>query len=126
MDIAARIGWGLLALVHLLPALAFVRPAQLASLYRVGPDNPLFSLMHHRAALFVVVVILCLWAAADPAVRRLAVIAVGFSMLSFLFIYWRAGQPQGLRTIALVDLIGLAPLALVAFDAFARRHHTIG
>jgi hypothetical protein len=121
MDIAVRIGWGLLALVHLMPALAFFRPAQLATLYRVSAENPLFSLMHHRAALFVVIVLLCLWALLDPAVRRLAVVGVGFSMLSFLLIYWRAGQPEALKTIAMVDLIGLAPLALVAWAAFAPR-----
>jgi hypothetical protein len=121
MDIAVRIGWGLLALVHLMPALAFFRPAQLSALYRVNADNPLFSLMHHRAALFVVICILCIWAALDPAVRRLAVVGVGFSMLSFLWIYWRAGQPAPLKTIAMVDMIGLVPLVLVAWDAFARR-----
>jgi hypothetical protein len=121
MDIAVRIGWSLLVLVHLMPALAFFQPARLAALYRVGPDNPLFSLMHHRAALFVVIVILCIWAAFDPAVRKLAVVGVGFSMLSFLLIYWRAEQPEALRTIAMVDLIGLIPLALVAWAAFASR-----
>ncbi len=121
MNIVVVIAWGLLALVHLMPALAFFRPAQLSSLYRVGADNPLFSLMHHRAALFVVIVILCLWAMVDPAVRRLAAVGVGFSMLSFLMIYWRAGQPATLKTIATVDLIGLIPLAVVAWAAFAPR-----
>jgi hypothetical protein len=121
MDIAVRIGWGLLALVHLMPALAFFRPGQMATLYRVNADNPLFSLMHHRAALFVVIFILCLWAMVDPAVRRLAAVGVGFSMLSFLLIYWRAGQPTALKTIAMVDLIGLLPLAFVAWAAFAAR-----
>jgi hypothetical protein len=121
MELAVRIGWGLLAAVHLMPALAFFRPAQMATLYRVNAENPLFSLMHHRAALFVVIFILCIWAALDPAVRKLAVVGVGFSMLSFLWIYWRAGSPAPLRTIATVDLIGLAPLALVAWDAFAHR-----
>lgn len=121
MNIVVVICWGLLALVHLTPALAFFRPAQLRSLYRVGADNPLFSLMHHRAALFVVIVLLCVWAIIDPAVRRLAVVGVSFSMLSFLLIYWRAGQPVALKTIATVDLIGLIPLAVVVWAAFVLR-----
>jgi hypothetical protein len=121
MDWAVRLGWAMLALVHFMPALAFFRPGQMAAMYRVSADNPLFSLMHHRAALFVVIFVLCLWAAMDPAVRKLAVIGVGFSMLSFLLIYVRAGQPAALKTIATVDLIGLVPLALVAWDAFGRR-----
>jgi hypothetical protein len=120
MEVAVRIGWALLALVHLMPALAFFRPAQLATMYRVGADNPLFSLMHHRAALFVVIFVICLWAMLDPAVRRLAVVGVGFSMISFLVIYWRAGQPAALKTIAMVDLVGLLPLALVLWAAFLR------
>jgi hypothetical protein len=121
MDWAVRIGWGLLAAVHFMPALAFFRPGQMAAMYRVSADNPLFSLMHHRAALFVVIFTLCIWAACDPAVRKLAVVGVGLSMLSFLWIYWRAGQPAPLRMIAMLDLAGLLPLALVAWDAFDRR-----
>lgn len=115
------VAWVLLALVHLTPALAFVRPAQLTSLYRVDADNPLFTLMHHRAALFVVIVLLCMWAIIEPAVRRVAAVGVGFSMVSFLIIYWRGGQPMALKSIAMVDLIGLLPLAVVAWDAFGRR-----
>ncbi len=121
MNIVVVIAWGLLALVHLTPALAFFRPAQLRSLYRVSADNPMFSLMHHRAALFVVIVLLCIWAIIDPAVRRLAAVGVGFSMVSFLIIYLRAGQPAALKTIATVDLIGLIPLAVVAWAAFVPR-----
>jgi hypothetical protein len=121
MNIAVVIAWGLLALVHLTPALAFFQPDKLRGLYRVSADNPLFSLMHHRAALFVVIVLLCIWAIVDPAVRRLAAVGVGFSMISFLVIYMRAGQPAALKTIATVDLIGLLPLAVVTWDAFARR-----
>lgn len=121
MNMVVVIAWGLLALVHLTPALAFFQPDKLRALYRVGADNPLFSLMHHRAALFVVIVILCIWAMIDPAVRRLATVGVGFSMLSFLWIFWRAGQPAALKTIAVVDLIGLIPLALVAWAAFGPR-----
>jgi hypothetical protein len=112
--------WGLLALVHLLPALAFFRPALLTQLYGLRPDNPLFLLMQHRAALFCVVLLIALWCAFDAAPRRLAVVAVGFSMLSFLWLWWQAGQPLALRRIALVDLLGLLPLAVVAWEAFHR------
>jgi hypothetical protein len=121
MNAIVQIAWAALALVHLRPALAFFRPTQLRSLYRVGADNPLFTLMHHRAALFVVIVLLCIWAIADPKVRQLTTVGVGFSMLAFLAIYWRAGQPAALKSIATVDLIGLLPLAIVAWDAFVRR-----
>jgi hypothetical protein len=114
--------WGLLALLHLLPALALVRPGMLTTLYGVEAGSPLFLLMQHRAALFAVVLLVAAWCAVDPAPRRLGVLAVGFSMLSFLWLWWQAGQPAALRAIALADLAGLVPLAVVAWAAFARQN----
>jgi len=113
-----RIAWLALAAVHFLPALAFFRPAGLSALYRITPENPLFLLMHHRAALFLGVFAACIWAAFDPGGRRLAVMIVAISMVSFLVLYWQAGAPAALRQIALVDLIGLPFLAFAAWGAF--------
>lgn len=101
-----------------MPALAFFRPATLTTLYRITPDNPLFLLMQHRAALFLAVVAACLWAAFVPEGRRLAVLVVGISMVSFLALYWLAGSPPTLKRIALVDLLGLPALVGVAWLAF--------
>lgn len=110
--------WLILAAIHALPALAFFRPSRLAAMYRIDPANPLFLLMQHRAALFVAVFAACLFAAAVPEGRRLAVIVVGISMLSFLYLYWSAGSPLPLRRIAIVDLAGLPVLAAAAFLAY--------
>ena len=110
--------WLILAAIHALPALAFFRPAMLTQLYGLAADNPLFLLMQHRAALFLCVFAACLYAATIPEGRRLAVIVVGISMLSFLALYWMNGAPQALRRIAMVDLAGLPVLALAAFFAF--------
>ena len=115
------IAWVLLALVHMTPALALVRPSLLTSLYRLSSDNPLFLLMHHRAALFAGIVLICLWCAVDTAPRRLGASVVALSMISFLFLYWQAGYPRSLRQIAVVDLIGLIPLAYVLWTNFAWR-----
>ena len=112
------ISWLILAAIHAAPAFAFFRPATLATLYGLAADNPLFLLMHHRAALFVAVFTACLYAAFVPDGRRLACIVVGISMGSFLILYWHAGQPTALRRIAIVDLAGLPFLALAAFLAF--------
>jgi hypothetical protein len=114
---AERIAWIALALVHLMPGIAFVAPSLITRLYGVAPDTPVFPLLHHRAALFAVVLIVCIWAAIDPDVRKLAVVATALSMFSFLAIYWSAGQPTSLRTIALVDLAGLPFLVFVAWRA---------
>lgn len=107
--------WLILAAIHVLPALAFFRPAGLTALYRIEPTSPLFLLMQHRAGLFVAVVAACLFAAFVPEGRRLAVIVVGISMVSFLYLYWSAGSPLPLRRIAIVDLAGLPVLAAAAF-----------
>ena len=113
------IAWGVLALIHLTPALALVRPSLITTLYGVDAGHPLFLLLHHRAALFAVILLLCLWAMADPAARRVAAVAVGLSMLSFLGLYALNGSPTALRSIAIADLIGLPALAYVAWRAFA-------
>ena len=115
---AERIAWIALALVHLLPGIAVAMPSMISRLYGVEAESPVFPLLHHRAALFAIILIICLWAAIDPNVRRVATVAAGFSMLSFLAIYWSAGQPASLRLIALGDIIGLPFLAFAAWRAF--------
>ncbi|MGL3823521.1 hypothetical protein [Sphingopyxis sp. R3-92] len=110
--------WLLVGLVHLVPALALFRPALITRLYGVAPDSPLFLLMHHRAALFFAVFIACIWAAFDPGGRKLATLLAAISMLGFLLLYVTYGRPAALGTIALVDLIGLIPLAWAGWRAF--------
>ncbi len=112
------ISWLILALVHLMPALAFFMPALLTKLYRLEPGNALFLLMHHRAALFLAILVICVWAAFDATPRRLASVAVAISMVSFLALYWLQGSPLALRQIAVVDLIGLPALGYVGWRAF--------
>ncbi len=110
--------WLILAAIHAMPALALFRPQTLTTLYRIEPDNPLFLLMQHRAGLFFAVFVACVWAAFIPEGRKLAVLIVGISMMSFLVLYWLGGSPIQLKRIALVDLAGLPVLAGVAFMAF--------
>jgi hypothetical protein len=113
-----RIAWVLLALLHLLPALAAVRPAMLTRLYGVTAADASYPLLQHRAALFGVVLVIALWAAFDPGVRRLASVAGALSMVSFLAIWWASGAPAALRPIAVADLIGLPILAYATWKAY--------
>jgi hypothetical protein len=114
-----RVAWGLLALVHITPALALFAPSVLTKLYGVNSGDSLFLLMHHRAALFLAVVVACIWCALDPTPRRLGVVLVAISMLSFVALYFASGSPASLKQIAIADLIGLPALAYVAWRAFA-------
>jgi hypothetical protein len=112
------IAWFVLAAIHLTPALALFRPSLIKKLYRVDPTSPVFLLFQHRAALFLVIVVICIWAAFDPCSRRIATVAVAISMISFVLLWFLAGQPATLRTIAITDLIGLPFLAFTAWTAF--------
>lgn len=112
------ISWIVLALIHAMPALALFQPEVLTRLYGIEPSSPHFLLMHHRAALFFAIFAICLWAIFDPGARRVAVIAVAISMISFLALYWMAGMPDTLRQIAIADSIGIPFLAFLAWRVF--------
>lgn len=115
----AVICWGVLGLIHLLPALALFSPSMISALYGVPSGSPTFLLLHHRAALFLCVLLVCVWASLRPEVRPLASVVVAISMISFLWLYAGAGQPAALRQIAIADLAGLPFLAIAAWLAFA-------
>jgi hypothetical protein len=110
--------WGILGLVHVIPALALFRPALLTRLYGVAEGTDTFLLLHHRAALFLGIAIVCLWSVARSEVRPLASVVVAVSMLSFVALYWFAGSPPAFRTIALVDLAAVPVLLFAAWQAF--------
>ena len=112
-----RVCWAVLAVIHALPALALLRPGLIQTLYGVRPGSDSFLLLQHRAALFLVIVIVCLWAMLRAEVRPLAAAAVGISMVSFLLLYWIGGAPPALRGIAIADLIGLPFLCFAAARA---------
>lgn len=114
-----RICWLSLALfVHLPPFATLFAPSLITKLYDVAPNAVSFPLPHHRAALFEILMIACLWAGFDPDVRKSAFEVTSLSMVSFLAIYFGNGQPPSLKTIALVDGAGLPFLAFVGWKAF--------
>jgi hypothetical protein len=118
MPLATVVCWGVLGVIHVLPALALFRSALISRLYSVDAGTITFLLLQHRAALFLAVCAACLWAAVRPESRPLASVTVAISMVSFLLLYALAGWPAALRTIAIADLIGLPFLALVTWQAF--------
>ncbi|GAB5488549.1 MAG: hypothetical protein Pars2KO_21190 [Parasphingorhabdus sp.] len=113
-----RVCWIVLALIHLSPFTAFFLPAIISRLYAVTEVDPNFAILHHRAAMFGVIFIACIWATFDPNVRKLAVVIAALSMLSFIAIYVGYGQPATLTTIAIVDAIGLPFLVYAGWKAF--------
>jgi hypothetical protein len=64
-----KICWALLGLIHAVPALALFRPALLARMYGIDAASDIHTLMQHRAALFLVIVIISFWTMARSEVR---------------------------------------------------------
>jgi hypothetical protein len=119
MEAITKTSWALLALLHLLPALPLFIPALVERLYGVPVTGEAGVLLIHRGALFWAVLVAAIYALLDPTVRRLGTIVVAISMIGFLIVYARAGLPDGaLRKVAVADLIGLVPLAWVAWQAW--------
>jgi hypothetical protein len=119
MNLAVNIGWVLIALIHATPALALFRPTLLTKLYGIKTASGLFTFMHHRAALFLVIVVMCIWAMFRPEVRPLSVVCTGISMGTFIAIWAMSGAPTALRTIAIYDMVGLVILLFIGWQAFA-------
>ena len=119
MEIATKIAWILLALVHASPAAVLFRPNLVQRLYGVSPEGAVGLLLTHRGATFLAIFVAAVWAAFDPSVRRLCTVIVAIAVLGYLFLYARAGMPEGpLRTIAAVDAFAIAPLLLVVWSAW--------
>jgi hypothetical protein len=112
------LAWAVIAVIHLVPSLAFFRPALLTRLYGVEPKSQVFLLLHHRAALFLGILTLSLWAVVDAQVRRAASVSAGLSMVSFLILFVQAASPKALKRIAIADAVGLPFLAFVTWSAF--------
>ncbi|MEL6564718.1 MAG: hypothetical protein AAFQ59_09770 [Pseudomonadota bacterium] len=119
MEALTKASWIFLALIHVMPALVLFAPSLTERLYQTAPTGEIGLLIVHRGALFLAVVAACIFAILDPSVRRPLSCIVAISVIGFLFVYLRGGMPEGaLRTIALVDLVALAPLAFVTFQAW--------
>jgi hypothetical protein len=119
LEIWIKLAWLLLALIHLSPAAVFFAPDLMVRLYGVPPDGTVGLLLVHRGALFLALLSGALFAMFQPDARRVMTFVFAVSMLSYLFVYVRAGMPTGaLRTIAFADLIGILPLGLVCLAAW--------
>lgn len=119
METKTKMAWGLLALAHLSPAAVAFVPSLVERLYGVSPTGDLGVLIAHRGALFLAIFSACALAVFDPPARRALGIVVATSVIGFLVLYLRAGAPSGpLRTIAIVDIAALLPLAYVVLAAW--------
>jgi hypothetical protein len=105
----------LVALIHALPALGVLGAAKLFSLYGVPVAEPnLEILLRHRAVLFGLLAAFLAWAAFDPALHRLALVAGIVSVGGFLGTAARVGPQLNLALLRVfkVDLVALVLLLI--------------
>ena len=121
MEIMIKLAWGLLAALHFAPALPIVNPRLVERLYGAPSTGEVGLLLVHRGALFAALFAAACFALVHTDSRRLVSVLMAVSMISFLFLYARAGAPAGpLRSIAMADAIGLIPLAVALWSAWGR------
>lgn len=111
------LGKGLMILagaINLLPVFGMLSAARVQRLYDVafaGPDVAI--LLRHRALLFGIVGALLIAGALRTELRLAAVLAGLASMAGFLvFAALEGGYNEALRRVVLIDIIGIAALAL--------------
>jgi hypothetical protein len=119
METITKLSWTILAVIHVMPALVLFVPDLTLQLYDVPSDGDMGILFTHRGGLFLGVFIAAFLAGFMPDMRRLASVVVAISVISFLFVYLRAGLPDNsLRKIAIIDVLALFPLAWVTWQSW--------
>lgn len=110
----------ILAIIHLLPALAVFAPSKIAALYGIAPgDKALITLLQHRALLFALLCAAFVLAAFSPVYRPAVLIAGMISMTGFIGIAGLQRELSGsLRKIVVADIAGLVIAVCAAFIVF--------
>jgi len=103
----------LVGIIHLLPVSGVLGVERLAALYGISlGDLNLEILMRHRAVLFGILGLFLVYAAFQPSLQSLAIIAGLVSVVSFIGIAWSVGgYNESVRKIVIADII--ATVALV-------------
>ena len=103
-------------LINFLPVIGIISAEKLSAAYAVELiGNDIVILMRHRALLFGLIGGFMLYSVWKPSSQSVAMVMAAISMLGFLFFVAAADHYNASITkIAIIDLIGLAGLALAA------------
>lgn len=109
--------------IHLLPLSGAIGVEQLNALYGIGITDPdLAILMRHRAVLFGLLGLFCVYAAVRPPLQLIALTAGAVSVGAFLYLAWATGGYNvALKRVFVVDLVAAVFLAVGFFGCFVRR-----
>ncbi|WP_339844601.1 phosphopantetheine adenylyltransferase [uncultured Halopseudomonas sp.] len=102
----------LVGIIHLLPVSGVLGVERLAVLYGVSLGEPNIQiLMRHRAVLFGLLGLFLVYAAFQPSLKPLAIIAGFVSVVSFIAIAWSVGgYNDALRKVVIADIIAIVAL----------------
>ena len=103
-------------LINFLPVIGIISAEKLSAAYAVELiGNDIVILMRHRALLFGLIGGFMLYSVWKPSYQSVAMVMAAISMLGFLFFVAAADHYNASITkIAIIDLIGLAGLAITA------------
>lgn len=114
-------------IIHLLPVSGVLGLDRLATLYGVyfaGEPN-LEILMRHRAVLFGLLGVFLLYAAFQPSLRFLAIIAGLVSVVSFIVIAWSVvAYNDFVRKVVIADTIATVALVIAGVIHVVSRHRS--
>lgn len=101
-------------IIHLIPLTGVLSVERLNVLYGTSINDPDLSiLMRHRAVLFGLLGIFCVYAAVKPPLQLLALVAGTVSVVSFLYLaYATGGYNDDVRRVFIADILAAAFLAI--------------
>lgn len=104
----------LAGIIHLLPVPGVLGAERLSALYGISLAEPNIDiLMRHRAILFGILGLFLLYAAFQPSLQTLAMVAGLISVVSFIAIAWSVGgYNEFIQKVIIADMV--ATIALVA------------
>lgn len=100
--------------IHVIPLSGVLGVGRLNSLYGINITDPDLSiLMRHRAVLFGLLGLFCIYAAIKPPLYFIALTAGAVSVGSFLYLaYATGGYNEELRRVFVADLVAAVFLAI--------------
>jgi hypothetical protein len=105
--------------IHLIPFSGALGVGRLNSLYGIRIADPdLLILMRHRAVLFGLLGLFCIYAAIKPPLQFIALTAGAISVGSFLYLaYATGGYNEELRRVFVADLVA-AVFLVIGFTSY--------
>ncbi|PKM30882.1 MAG: phosphopantetheine adenylyltransferase [Gammaproteobacteria bacterium HGW-Gammaproteobacteria-11] len=102
----------LVGIIHLLPVTGVMGVDRLTTLYGISFGDPnLEILMRHRALLFGLLGVLLIYAAFQPTLQWLAIVAGMISVVSFIVLALAVGDYNlSLRKVVIADIVAIVAL----------------